>query len=108
MKVNEEKLITWHEARKILDSKAKEKALGYEQKNALEHLKKFCKISGKAAEEMVSKLAENRKLKEKHIISIINIMPKNTDELRILFANEAITLSEEEKKKIINIVKKFG
>jgi len=108
MKVTNEKLILWSEAKKILDNKAKEKALGYEQKNALEHLKKFCKLSGKATEEMINKLKGIERLKDRHIISIVNMLPKDMDELRILFANEIITLSEEEKKKIVTIVKKIG
>jgi len=108
MKVTDEKLILWSEAKKILENKTKEKALGYEQKNALEHLKKFHKLSGKVTEEMVNELKDIQKLKDRHVISIVNMMPKDLDELRILFANEIITLSEEEKKKILNIVKKFG
>ena len=108
MKTKNEELILWSEAKKILENKSKEKALGYEQKNALEHLKKFSKLSGKATEDMVSKLKDIKRLKDRHIINIINILPKDLDELRILFANEVITLSEEEKKKIISIVKKFG
>ncbi len=108
MKVTDEKLILWSEAKRILENKSKEKALGYEQKNALEHLKKFCKLSGKATEDMIGKLKEIEKLKDRHIISIVNMLPRDLDEVRILFANEIITLSDEEKKKILNIVKKFG
>jgi DNA-directed RNA polymerase subunit F len=41
MDIIEERFVTWSDAKKILEKKAKEKELGYEQKNALDHLSKF-------------------------------------------------------------------
>jgi DNA-directed RNA polymerase subunit F len=105
MEIINERFVSWAEAKKILDKKAKEKELGYEQKNALEHLKKFCKLSEKKTQEIADKLRKIEKLKDRHIINIIAFLPKNMDELRVLFAHEIIELSEDEKKKILNIVK---
>ena len=89
------------------EKKGKEKELGYEQKNALEHLRKFSKLSEKKVNEMVKELEKIEKLKEKQIISIVNMLPVSLDDLGVLFANEIITLSEDEKKKIISTVKRF-
>jgi DNA-directed RNA polymerase subunit F len=108
MKVESEKTITWAEVRKVLEKKEKEKELSYEQKNALDHLRKFSKISEKTASEMVDELGKVERLKEKHIVSIINHMPQELEDLRVLFANEIVNLSEEDKKKIISIVKKYS
>jgi len=107
MKILNEKPILWSEAKKILEENP-ERKLGYEQKNALEHLRKFSKLSGKNAEEMFEKLGELTKLKDRHKVNIINFLPQDLDELRILFANEIINLSEDEKKKILAIVKKYS
>ena len=106
MEVTEEKDAAWAEAKKLLEKK--EKTLGYEQNNALEHLRKFCKLSEKKAEEFMEELGKIGKLRERHKISIVNMMPKDMDELRVLFANEIIALSEDEKKGILSIVKKFA
>jgi DNA-directed RNA polymerase subunit F len=108
MKVESEKVVLWAEVKKILEKKEKEKELSYEQKNALDHLRKFSKISEKSALEMVEELGKIERLKEKHIISIINHMPQEPEDLRVLFANEVANLSDEDKKKIISIVKKFS
>jgi DNA-directed RNA polymerase subunit F len=108
MKVENEKVILWAEVRKVLEKKEKEKELSYEQKNALDHLRKFSKISEKSAAEMAEELGKIERLKEKHIISIINHMPQELEDLRVLFANEVVNLSEEDRKKIISIVKKFS
>ena len=108
MKVESEKVIPWAEVKKALEKKEKEKELSYEQKNALDHLRKFSKLSEKAVAEMSEELGKIERLKERHIVSIINHMPQELEELRVLFANEVVSPSEEDRKKIISIVKKFA
>jgi DNA-directed RNA polymerase subunit F len=108
MKIESEKFVTWAEVKKVLEKKEKEKELSYEQKNALDHLRKFSKISEKAANEMTEELGKIERLKERQIVSIINHLPQEMEELRVLFANEVVSISEDEKKKIISIVKKFA
>jgi DNA-directed RNA polymerase subunit F len=109
MEVKEEKMILWAKARKLLEAKEKEsgKELGYEQKNALEHLRKFSKLSEKKAKDMLEELGKIDRLKERQKINIANMLPHDMDDLKVLFANEVITLSDEDKKKILSIVKKF-
>ena len=107
MDVKEEKEITWAEAKKLLGSREKEKELGYEQKNALEHLRKFSKLSEKKVKEMFEELGKIERLKDRQKINIINMLPQDMDDLRVLFANEVMSLSDENKKKILSIVKKF-
>ena len=107
MQVKGEKFVSWSEAKKILEKKSKEKELGYEQKNALEHLRKFSKLSERATDQTVEELKKIEKLKERQIVNIINMLPQDMDELKLLFANEIITVSDDEKKKILSIVKKF-
>ena len=108
MEIKEERFVTWSEAKATLLKKEKEGELGYEQKNALEHLRKFSKLSQKGISEMMDALRKMERLKEKHVVSIANMLPENLDELRLVFANETIALSDEEKKKILAIVKKHG
>ncbi len=107
MKIKEERFVSWTEARKLLETKEKERELGYEQKNALEYLRKFSKLSEKKTNEMVEELKKIEKLKDKHIVSVINMLPENLDDLKLLFAHEIISPSEEDRKKILSIVKKF-
>jgi len=108
MKVYNEKFVSWAEAKKILDKKAKEKELGYEQKNALEHLQKFSKTAQAKIKGIFEELESIERLNEKQKIAIANMLPEDEDDIRILFSNEALTLSEEDKKKILSIVKKFS
>ncbi|MBI2675967.1 MAG: hypothetical protein HYX24_05890 [Candidatus Aenigmarchaeota archaeon] len=107
MEVLEEKFVPQAESKKILKEKAKLKELAYEQKNALEFLDKFVKVSPKDMEEIVGKLREIEKLQDKHMVAILDFLPETEEDLRLLFSNEIISLNEEEKKKILDIMKKI-
>lgn len=106
MEIKEERYISWSQAKKILEKKSKEKELGYEQKNALEFLRKFSKLTDKKSRDLEEELRKIERLKEKHIAALISMLPKDMDELNMLFANEVITLSDDAKKKILSLVKK--
>ncbi len=105
MDIKSEQPITWIEVKKLLSDKAKDKELGYEQNIALEHLKKFAKTSQKATGEIIEKLVDIKRLNSTHKTAIANFLPEDLDDLRVLFSNEKLDLSAEEKKKIIDIVK---
>ncbi len=106
MKIKGESYVTRAEAKRILAAKKRE--LGYEQKNALEFLSKFAKLGVKGIEEFSNELNAVAKLNEKQKAIIMDFLPKNEDELNILFANEILTLSADDKKKILEITKKFA
>lgn len=108
MEIKNEKPVSVVEVKKVLETKAKDKKLGYEQNNALEYLRKFCKFPLKKAEDMVEALSKIEKLKDKHIMNIVNNLPRDLDDLRLLFANDRVDLSQDDKKKILDIVKKFS
>lgn len=104
--MKDEKFVTAAEAKQILEKKAEERELGYEQKNALEYLKKFVKMSPAKAKELREELAGIERLKERQVAAIVDYLPENEDELRLLFAGEITALSEDEKKRVLAAVQK--
>ncbi len=100
-----EKIITNTEAKEILEERKKEIELGYEQKNSLDYLKKYDKLTLKKAEKMIEELKKIPKLREKQIISIANILPEDLDDLRLVMEREYTTLTEDEKTLILEIIK---
>jgi len=102
-----EKLITNVEAREILKERKKEIELGYEQKNAMDYLKKYEKLNVKKMEELLKSLSRVKKLRERQVITIINILPKDKDDLRLILDKDYNLLTEEEKNIILDNVKKF-
>lgn len=106
-KILDEKLITNTQAKEILKDRSKETDLGYEQKNTLTYLKKYDKLTEKKAQELAESLTQLKKLRERQIVRIINLMPEDNDDLRIILEKDYNNLTEDEKKLILNNVKKF-
>ena len=82
--------------------------LGHEQKVTLDYLRNFAKASKSDLEEGKKKLAELGVLKEHQIIMLLNLLPKNKDEIDVIFQKERTTLTKDQTEKILDIVKKVG
>ncbi|MCX6695027.1 MAG: RNA polymerase Rpb4 family protein [Candidatus Altiarchaeota archaeon] len=113
MDLMEEKPISVPEVNEILKRKEKEYAdsgleLGYEQKKALEHAMKFSKISVKDAKELAGKLGSlELGLTQDRVVKITELMPGTTDDVRAIFAKERFKYTEEDIKKVIDLVDQY-
>ena len=109
MDVISEKLVTDAEAKGMLEKRKKEmKELKYEQKNTLGVLKKFVKIDPKKAKELIAEMQKIEKLRERHIMSIVNALPQDADDLRTILQKEYSSLSKEEIDLILQTIKKIS
>ncbi len=108
MEIKSEKIVTSYEAKKILRKREKESELNYEQKNALDYLNKFRRNAEKDIQGLIDELSKMEKLKDRHIVAIVEMLPHDEDDLRLLFANERIVLEDNEKKQILSAVKKVA
>ena len=81
--------------------------LGLEQRSALEYAKKFSKLGKRKAEEMMGKLMKLEKMKPEAAAKIIDIMPLNDDQVRLIFTKEKISASEKELSAVMKIVEEF-
>ena len=106
MDISREKVVTDLEAKELLEKREKKEELKYEQKNALEVLRKFVKSEPEKIKTIVEELKGIEKLRDKHIVAIANFMPEDRDDLRAILHKEYSNFSEEEIEKIIGIVKK--
>lgn len=108
MKVLETKPVSMAEAKKVISSREKGGELGYEQKLAMEHLNKFTKLKPEKAKKFIEEISSVLRMSPETLVQIANLMPKNADELRLIFAREKFSLKEEEIAKILDIVKKYA
>ena len=108
MKVIEAKPVSMVEAKEILSSREKRKELSYEQKLALEHLNKFTKIKPEEAKKLSDELSSVLRMSQETQVQILNFLPKNPDELRMIFSREKFSLKEDEITKVLEIVKKYS
>jgi len=100
-----ENLIVNTEAKEILKERKKEIELGYEQKNSLEYLKKYDKLTKEKAGKILEELKNISKLRERQIISIVNILPQDNDELRLIMEKDYNSLTDDEKTLILETIK---
>jgi len=88
--------------KQILEEFSENFELSYEQNLTLDHATKFNKISLEDAEELIEKLEDI--VKKKHAVRIVDIMPEDLADLRLLFAKERIPIKKEELEDILKIV----
>jgi DNA-directed RNA polymerase subunit F len=108
MKVLDIKPVTMAEAKDTMAKREKERELGYEQKIAASHLKKFTKLSPADARKLLGDVNGVLRMSPETAVAITNLLPKSPDELRLIFAREKFSLKEDEVSKILELVKKYA
>lgn len=81
--------------------------LGVRATKTKDYLAAITKHSPKDTEELKKKILTLNvpRLKERHIVKIIDIMPKNIESLKMLFTGENITIKQEDIKRIFDVIK---
>jgi len=111
-KLNEEYLTT-AEAKELLADIEDERALDedremrYELARAIEHVNRFAVLDPEESRELVAELEALEKIDEPTAYKIADLLPKDRDELRAVFAQERYTLSGDELDEILNVVAKY-
>ncbi len=103
IKIIEERPISMAEVKDILSKNEKPLSKGAV---TIEYLKSIPVAKLDKAKDLIEKLKslEITRLKDKYIIKIVDIMPKDMDSLKMILSQD-ITLKQEEWQKILNIVK---
>ncbi len=102
-------IVTTPDVRRILEELEKKEELEYEQRITLDYSRNFALVSSTDAKKMADELIKNvERLKDTHIASIINILPRNADEIRLLFAKERYKLEDKEINSILDVVAKYA
>ena len=105
MNLLKEEMITNAKAKEVLSNIGKEDDMKYEQKNAYGNLKKFVNLDPKKIEMLVKELEKNKKLRERQIVAIANMLPEDTDDLRIILQREYSNYTQEEISLILDLVR---
>lgn len=81
------------------------KELSFRATKTKEYLASFATKEKKVAE-LKKKLEELNiaRMRDRHIVKLIDIMPKDIDSLRIILSGESITLKEEDLRKILSVL----
>ncbi len=104
--VMEEKPITLVELKESLTKLEKESKLSFRGDKTKAYLESFIEYKGKEVKDLAKKIEalDIPRLKPRHIVKVLDVMPTDIDSLRLLFTNETITIKEEDLKKILDVI----
>ncbi|MCD6522246.1 MAG: DNA-directed RNA polymerase subunit F [Candidatus Diapherotrites archaeon] len=105
--VIDEREITLSEAKALLQKRKREAELSYEQKLAYEHVSEFGKLAPTKAAELVEELKKIGKIDEHIAVMIVDNMPMDKDDLRVIMEKKRYKLSDDDIKKVLSLVDKY-
>jgi DNA-directed RNA polymerase subunit F len=109
----DQEYLTTAEAKEVLAGIEAERALDedremrYELARAIEHVNRFAELSGEEARALVEELREFEKVDEATAHKIADLLPRDRDELRSVYAQQRYSLDGEELDEILNTVAKY-
>ena len=110
MSLNEDnkKFVTISEVKNILKKIEKDRPdMTYEQRIALEHSNKFSKLTNQKSKDLIKDLMKLDFIEENHAYKIVDLLPKNSDDIKTIFAKERLNLDENKINEIIKLVNKY-
>lgn len=109
--ITEEKPVSMAEVKEDLSKIMKAKGeLNFRANKTFDYLNEFSKNSLQKTKELITKIEGLKipRLKDEHIIKIVDTLPKYPEEVKALLSGYTITLSQESAKKIADVVKDFA
>lgn len=106
----EKKALTLVELKASMDSiKKRDEELGFRSNKTLEYVNSLNLMSKTAHANLVKKLEAINipRIKEEHIVKIVDFLPKSVAELDVLLQGYTLTMTKDNKTKIISAVKEF-
>ncbi|MFB6169655.1 MAG: RNA polymerase Rpb4 family protein [Haloarculaceae archaeon] len=109
----EEEYLTTAEAKELLADLEAERAadeereMRYELARAIEHANRFAVLDADESRQLVAELQELEKVTDKTAHKIADLLPRDRDELRAVFAQERYSLSGDELDEILDVVAKY-
>ena len=89
------------------ESRENDNELNYEQNITLNHLERFKRFSVEDAEEIVEKLQSEFGLREKVAVHIVDLIPQDLADLRLIFAKEPGQVDKEDMEKILELLEQY-
>ena len=106
LEIINEKSLSMQELKDKLDQiKKRDKDLNPREIKTYDYINRFVKKDVKKLKENLGNIGILR-LKDKHINKIIDILPKDIDDLKSILSGENLTLKQEDLGKIIETIKK--
>jgi len=104
--VLEEVALSLADVKKSLKALQAEAPLSFRAEKTHAYLESFEFYDAKEADALSKKIGALNipRLKDRHIVKIIDIMPKDLDSLRLLLSTDTLTIKDEDLKKILDVI----
>jgi DNA-directed RNA polymerase subunit F len=99
------KVIGLAQVKEILEKRAEEGEIGYEQQLALDYAKKFAKLTKEQTQELVDQLMQIEQMNLETAYKIADILPKFKETLLVILSKDRISLNDNEIDRIMNLIK---
>ena len=93
--------------KEVLEEFSEENELNYEQNVTLNHLARFKRYSLEDSEEIIEKLQDEFNLRQKVAVHIVDLVPEDLADLRLIFAKEPSKIDNDEMKKILELLEQY-
>ena len=93
--------------KEVLDEFSEDNELNYEQNITLNHLARFKRYSLEDTEEILEKLQSEFNLRPKVAVHIVDLVPQDLADLRLIFAKEPMQIDKEEMEKILELLEQY-
>lgn len=103
----EENPISFAEVLERLEKKKEEEELEFEQRLAYDFVQKFSQLPVEKTKELIDELLEIPKVRRHQAVILANNMPKNKQDIRLIFAKERTSLREDTIEKILEIIDSY-
>ena len=105
--VIESEPITGSEVKQIIEEFAEDNELNYEQNLTLNHLARFKRYSAEDAKEIFEKLQDEFGLRAKVAAHIVDLVPVDLADMRLIFAKEPSKTDKEDMEKILEFLEQY-
>ena len=99
--------ISGAEVKKVLEEFSEDNELNYEQNLTLNHLARFKRYSAEDAEEIFEKLQDEFGLRAKVAAHIVDLVPVDLADMRLIFAKEPTKTTKEDMEKILEMLEQY-
>ena len=93
--------------KEVLEEFSEDNELNYEQNITLNHLERFKRYSLEDTEEILEKLQSEFNLRPKVAVHIVDLVPQDLADLRLIFAKEPMQIDKEEMEKILELLEQY-
>ena len=93
--------------KEVLEEFSEDNELNYEQNITLNHLARFKRYSLEDTEEILEKLQSEFNLRPKVAVHIVDLVPQDLADLRLIFAKEPTKTTKEDMEKILEMLEQY-